>query len=476
MDAIEQLTQWTLGADAASVPMRAMQPVGHEGRVLRATRPIASFETVVKVRAETLLSASAAKRTPTLVPFLRIVFGSVSVGAGGGVAVDGLMDHFDDHLALCLLIMHAKKCPEDTSFTPYVAALPSAFSNLLCLPSDTLHRIIGTHVEAVVNSERDQMILVLNHVLLPAVRALPGVICSTEEAALPDDELRLILWDSLMWAHAAVASRAFSFRLDSEQSEVFCVPFADLANHSNNPNLVVKGVDPESRTLIVKAKRDIMAGEELTIAYHDNSPNWFLLTHYGFAIEGNPEERVDVAFDDGSEDETESAAQLRARKDSLIQAASENLDLKLGREHEFGPIPSSDGGTSNKGSNPDASQSTSAASGISEALIYSLRLLVANDGDLKVLTAETVGTRIKSPLSRENEANVYQTISLMAQALLDMFPTTLEDDLERQAQPDAGGDERYILVYLIGQKRILRTAFDFCKRNQDMWHMVWKAV
>ncbi|KAI8829462.1 hypothetical protein BJ741DRAFT_652965 [Chytriomyces cf. hyalinus JEL632] len=484
-----QLIEWVCGKEE-DIPMTASQAdAATQGRVLRARVGMVKDSIVLRVPAHVLLSASAAWRVKSdLGRVLVQVFGASHDTSQAEVtetessqSAPPLMDHYDPHLALCLLLMYARI--NDTPYKPYLLSLPASFSNLLCLELDNpqaLTRIQGTPVMGVVEDERSQLQLVLDHVLMPVAKMYPGVISRSVTSA-SNEEVRQSLWRDLMWAHASIASRAFKFSLDKEQSEVFCVPFLDLANHSDTPNLIVKGVDVESKCLIVKATRDIEPGEELTIAYHDQAPNSFLLTHYGFAMEGNPEEKVEVYFADPNESEEvdEATAALTERKDALLQAASEILNLNLGREQEFGPLPVSS--TGNEAALHDASQSPSSQSGVSLSMIFSLRILVANEADLEHVTSENVGSRIQSPLSRENEANVYQMISLMADALLGMYPTTLEQDLERQKelnQGQAGDDDsdRYVVVYLIGQKCILRKVLEFCEKNQNMWTMVWKAV
>ncbi|KAJ3347386.1 hypothetical protein HDU83_002145 [Entophlyctis luteolus] len=457
--ALEALAVWAV----ESVPSRPPVHVT-SSRELRASEPIRAGEVALAIPASRLLSASAAVRDDDLRPILTAVFGnSISQGEAGSSDGDGgggLLGHWDDHLALCLLLMRERTlnppnsqhsaAHERSKYAPYARTLPSSFANLLCLPPSALWRLEGTVVSGVVESERQQMELVLNHVLRPAVNSFPGIVCSPN---LDDEEL----WDLLMWAHAAISSRAFSFRIDisTEQSEVFMVPFLDLANHSLTPNLVVSGVDSEKKCLIAKARHDIGRNEILTIAYHDNAPNWFLLSHYGFALDDNPEETVNVSFDD------DDSSLLRARRDDLLKIASENLDhnagITIGRDHEFGP---------RFWSGQDFAGLRYEDAGISKSMVVSLRILAADTDELSELNEENVSARIIEPLSVDTEIRVFETIELMAETLLGMYPTTLENDLQRLNEDDGGGDERYILIYLIGQKRVLTSVLAWCKANK----------
>ncbi|KAJ3283126.1 hypothetical protein HDU79_009410 [Rhizoclosmatium sp. JEL0117] len=456
--AADALRTWVV--DMQPTPLVPNQSRREFGRTLRSADSIDAEAVVLRVAAHRLLSASAAKKTESLIPLLKKAMPvDEPVEHLKEPTEPTLMDHWDDHLALCLLLMHAKANPLATPYKPYIDCLPSRFSNLLCLETwnpKALERLKGTIVEAVMENERSQMELVLIHVLMPAIKLFPGVILKV--AGKPSDAvLQKRLWADLMWAHAAIASRAFTFRMEksSEQSEVFMVPFLDLANHSNTPNLVVKGVEESTQCLLVKAKRNIEKGEELTIAYHDGAPNWFLLTHYGFAIQNNPQETVQVTFDDGNEEEDEQAMALKEQKESLLQIAATELGLPLGRDQEFGPAPPID----SKPSSPEEA-------GIPSNMIMSLRILVANDQDLRTVSNETISAKIQEPLSSENEEKVFEMVDLMAQTLLGMYPSSYEDDVKRRAEKDEGGDERFILDYLIGQKRILKSVISWCTKKR----------
>ncbi|KAJ3123104.1 WD and tetratricopeptide repeats protein [Physocladia obscura] len=472
MSPFSQLREWVTGED-----MKLQVNVARE---LRAIRPIVCDETVLRVAGSRLLSASAAKRTLALQPVFALVFGlsSNEASVSDSDNSDSLLGHWDAHLALCLLLMaeHSATIVQSNSetidtannnkytnqYAPYIHSLPVKFANPLCLPTAALTRLAGSLVDGIIADEAKQLRLVLEHVLIPANVAFPGILLPLSESEVDStDDVSDKLWYRFLWAHAAIASRAFSFKLDSEHSEVFMVPFLDIANHSNDPNLVVKGVDPLSKSLVVKARRDIAENELLTIAYHDNAPNYFLLSHYGFALDDNPDETVNVSFDDGNDVDSDSnALALKIRKDALLASCA--LSLNLGRDHEFGPYID----FNSKINGIDKPKQTHESAGISNSMIQSLRILAANEQDLSNLNESNVSSLIIEPLSQENEDNVFQMIELMAKTLLDMYPTTLQDDLARQAQPDEGGDEKYILVYLIGQKRILASVIDWCQQRK----------
>ena len=90
-------------------------------------------------------------------------------------------------------------------------------------------------------------------------------------------------------------SRTFSFNPESPKDydrrtySILC-PLVDTINHEFTPNSYIHGtfslVDNDSYVL-VKSKREIEAGEEITINY-GNYSNHDLLMKYGFTVENNP--------------------------------------------------------------------------------------------------------------------------------------------------------------------------------------------
>ena len=61
------------------------------------------------------------------------------------------------------------------------------------------------------------------------------------------------------------------------------VPYADLINHSNDPNAVYEYLEePEKTGVVIRAVADIAAGQEVSIAYGPDKSNEALLKQYGF--------------------------------------------------------------------------------------------------------------------------------------------------------------------------------------------------
>lgn len=90
--------------------------------------------------------------------------------------------------------------------------------------------------------------------------------------------------DDFLEALFILQSRFFMVPIESQKIlENMLVPYADLINHSNEPNATYEYSEEEGRLgVIIRATADISAGQEVTIAYGPDKSNEVLLKQYGF--------------------------------------------------------------------------------------------------------------------------------------------------------------------------------------------------
>ena len=74
------------------------------------------------------------------------------------------------------------------------------------------------------------------------------------------------------------------------------LPLIDLCNHSFQPNCEIRRL--QSGTAEMCALHPVAAGQPLLLSYGDLS-NDFLLLDYGFLVDGNPHDSVQLRFDLG---------------------------------------------------------------------------------------------------------------------------------------------------------------------------------
>ena len=148
-----------------------------------------------------------------------------------------------------------------------------------------------------------------------------------------DDATDMLSPNMLGWALSAVTSRAF--RPGGEGSSAAMLPLIDMANHNFDPNAGVGG-STSSTELTMKALRDIVPGEDVSLSY-GNLPNDFLLLDYGFVVDNNPHDTVKLSFDPQFVEAAKAVANVgSAIEDTKIQPwqtrALERLGLTRDRE------------------------------------------------------------------------------------------------------------------------------------------------
>ena len=88
-------------------------------------------------------------------------------------------------------------------------------------------------------------------------------------------------------------SRIFSYTKNNDQEEGL-VPYADLLNHSNNPNTTWYFND-STNEFIVEATKNIKKNHEIYDSYGDKS-NTRLVIYYGFSIPNNPHSELSFSY------------------------------------------------------------------------------------------------------------------------------------------------------------------------------------
>ncbi|CAF3390538.1 unnamed protein product [Rotaria sp. Silwood1] len=236
--------------------------------------------------------------------------------------------------------------------------------------------------------------------------------------------------EDFLWAYTAITSRAFNLT----ELGTTLIPLADLANHvsfAHEANLYSMGINKETDRFVLKATdKKILDGEELCLKYNNELANWQLLLYYGFAIENNPCDSVLLELKMDSNDTYE----MEMKKMLLL-----NLNEDLCVEHELKIIENE----------PI----------ISENLLGTLRLIVMSNEELEQFNISNLNELLLSMVSVDNERRVLNKLSVSLNELKDIsYTTTLEENLNRFQSNELNDDERYSLIYLIGQKQILDNA------------------
>jgi hypothetical protein len=96
---------------------------------------------------------------------------------------------------------------------------------------------------------------------------------------------------------------------------------------------------------------------------------------------------------------------------------------------------------------------------ISENLLATLRLIVMTNEELEQYNISNLNQLFSSMVNVDNERRVLNKILVILNELKEVsYTTTLEENLNRFQSNQLNDDERYSLIYLIGQKQIIESA------------------
>jgi hypothetical protein len=346
-----------------------------------------------------------------------------------------ILDQTDEHidretLLLSLFLLHERARGIGSHWYPYIQILPATFSTPLF---HTANYVENTSVFYLAQTMLQSM---------TEVYSLLGM-----------DTFAL---DDFLWAYTVVSSRAFRV---TDLGTVL-IPLADLANHvsvTGEANLRTMGIDkPTDRYVLKHTDKPVVEGEELCIKY-DELANWQLLLYYGFAIEDNPFESIflelQIDVNDTYEMEMKKTLLLNLSSEVSLDCAqsytnsssSTILDDDLALEHEL--------------------KITENESVISTELVGSLRLLVMSSEELEQYNISNIDQLVPSRVNADNERRALTKLDIMLSELhAALYTTTLVANVQRLQAKDLHDDERYSLIFLVGQKRIIDKARRWIER------------
>ncbi|CAF3549000.1 unnamed protein product [Rotaria sordida] len=320
-----------------------------------------------------------------------------------------ILDQTDQHidretLILSLFLLHERLKGIQSHWYPYIQLLPTTFTTPLF------------HKE---NYVENTSVFYLTETMRQSMSEVWDLIGSST-----------FQLEDFLWAYTAITSRAFKLN----ELGTTLIPLADLANHvsfAHEANLYSMGINKETDRFVLKAtEKKILDGEELCLKYNNELANWQLLLYYGFTIENNPLDSILLELKMDSNDTYE----MEMKKILLL-----NLSEDLCLEHEL--------------------KITENEPIISENLLATLRLIVMSNEELEQFNISNLNQLLSSMVSVDNERRVLNKLLIFLNELKDVpYTTTLEENLNRFQSNQLNDDERYSLIYLIGQKQILDNA------------------
>ena len=330
-------------------------------------------------------------------------------------------DDMDEYIAIALLLMTEKNKGQQSLWKPYFDVLPDAADvyPAFIWTDEELSLLEGSPTFAAAQS--------LKNKLVNEFSLLEERIFGRNRDAFPREDYS---FDLFQWAFVMLFSRAARLTSKLEGEELALVPYADMMNHNPYSNTYIdaqrSGIAFVSKTeeVAVYADRPYKKFEQVFINYGEKG-NADLLLLYGFALERNPFNSVDISVG-LSKDDPLYVQKKRYLDRSGRGASSVRFPLQGNR------YPSE--------------------------LVDFLRLLLVESEDLGLQPLEQVD--FNEPLSPSLERRVLTTMVGVCESYLDQYPQTVEDD--EKLMGDRGmfsvfsRQQRMAIKLRASEKRILK--------------------
>lgn len=208
---------------------------------------------------------------------------------------DVITNGMNEYLAIATLLIHEKFVKGDSSFwKAYLDVLPDVdeVNPTFTWSEEDLSFLDGSPVVAATKSLQNKLRREYDDML-----GGEGALCDRFPDRFPRDKFTHENW---IWAFTMLFSRAIRLRNLKEGEALALVPYADLINHSPFSGAYIDAreegdwlVKTGEEEVILYADRGYRKMEQIYISYGPKS-NADLLLLYGFALERNPFNSVDV--------------------------------------------------------------------------------------------------------------------------------------------------------------------------------------
>lgn len=332
--------------------------------------------------------------------------------------VPELDDEVDEFIAMAVLLVQEREKGSDSFWKPYLDILPKdeELTAMFRWEDADFELLKGSPTVSAAKSLREK--LRLEHA------SMDEYLFSKQRDRFPEDVFSIDSWE---WAFAVLFSRAIFLQ---NESVISLVPYADLINHSP---FVSTYIDLQSELLTgekyvaLYTDRPYSKMDQVFVTYGPKS-NSELLVSYGFLVERNPYDSVDVFAYPSASDPA-----YAAKKDYLDSCGIDGpASFPL-----FGDRYPME-------------------------LIEFLRFCVCDEGQIGVDFGEFI--------SEENEALAAQALSECCQSALDAYPQSIDEDKalmsDRSLYRMLGVKARCAIRQRLGEKLILQRTINNVERER----------
>merc|ERR1711871_1388999 len=336
-------------------------------------------------------------------------------------------DYMDEYIAIAVLMMSEKIKGEQSKWKPYFDILPSVeeVNPAYVWSDEELRMLLGSPTYPAAKSLRKKIETEFDE--------LQSTPFSRNGQQFPP---QLYTFDLFLWSFVILFSRAARLTSKLDGEELALVPYADLMNHNPYSNTYIDSQTSGGITSFINKKEEVAIYsdrsykkfEQVFISYGEKS-NSDLLLLYGFALERNPYNAVDITVGLSKEDPLYTGKRAYLAK-SGRDATSVRFPLQQSR------YPSE--------------------------LVDFLRLLLVEPDDIGIQPLERID--FNEPISPSLERRVLRTIIGVCESYLERYPTTLSDDenfiMNRSVVSTLTRQQRMSVKLRASEKRILNLTIE----------------
>lgn len=260
--------------------------------------------------------------------------------------------------------------------------------------------------------------------------------------AVPEFKKMATLHD-FMRTRALVNSRIFGTKIDGEENDSI-VPLADMFNYKYHSDMTHWTYSPERQGFVVKSKENIHVGEEIFV-YYGNKPNSNFFQFYGFVIEKNDHDEVNIPIAVLPKDP------LREYKEEVMKKEKVPSYIKVSGSTEDKNFP-----------NLMSCLRFLTFQGTLEAM-NKIVVVVENEKEKTDGTSE-IARKAILPFSIENEKMTLALLKEQCVKNLEQYKTTFEEDMKRLDNEKLTYNQRNCLLFVSNEKRVLKFFISLVER------------